>query len=184
MQFAAAIYSACSGMYPQAYASLRTFLELGFAAIHFSANELDRRKWIANKRDFSWSNALDEDGGLLSREFVTEFNPQAVDEAAKWASSAAQRYRQCSEFIHGKHFVTVDLPKELSYSPKTTIEWLNCAKISALSLFYLIFIRYAHELLPNPDSDPLIEGLTSWFPDSAAVRETLAHTRPTEIQGR
>lgn len=164
-------------MYPEAYACLRTFLELGFAAVHFSANELDRRKWMSNNKDFSWSSALDKDGGLLSVDFVQEFNQNATDESREWATAASLCYRECSEFIHGKHSATMDLPRTLDYSKETIEEWAEIAQSGAQSLLYLLFVRYSAELIPHDDSDQLIDILTSWFPDSKAVEQTINEIR-------
>ena len=51
-ELALAEYSVASGLYRQAYASLRLFLELSFAAVHFSVNEFERRQWDSITRTF------------------------------------------------------------------------------------------------------------------------------------
>ena len=40
-----AVYAASAGLYGSAFASLRLFLELSFAAVYFSAYEFNRRQW-------------------------------------------------------------------------------------------------------------------------------------------
>src|SRR5262245_43966363 len=55
-----ATFAASAGLYRLAYGGLRLFLELSFAAVYFSANELHRRRWLSDREDFSWAKALDE----------------------------------------------------------------------------------------------------------------------------
>jgi len=146
-----AIYSASSGLYVQAYASLRLFLELSFASIYFSANELHRRKWAANRADFSWAKALDEKEGVLSPNFVREFSESASIDASSYALSAARCYRHCSEFVHGKLAVTESLPETLSYSQEVMTDWIDTAIFASEAVLYLIYSRYGDELLPIDD---------------------------------
>ncbi|MFH9565561.1 hypothetical protein [Streptomyces globisporus] len=168
-----AIYAAAAGQYRMAYGSVRLFLELGFAAVYFSANELKRRKWLSDRGDFSWSKALDEDEGVLSKSFVMEFNEKAADHATIYAKSAALCYRNCSQFIHGKASVTDHLPDGFEYSPDVLADWLRTSKKSAESVLYLLYCRYADELLESDDGHELRAVIEYSFRHIPEVRNTL-----------
>jgi hypothetical protein len=167
-----ALYSASSGLYVQAFGSLRLFLELGFASVFFSANELLRRKWLADRADFSWSKALDENEGVLARGFVQEFSPSAAADASMYAERAAECYRYCSQFVHGKFAYTAPLPDALVYADEPMRKWLEVAEDAAKCVLYLIYARYGDDLLPTQMTGPL-PGTLDWFGHLPAVRERL-----------
>ncbi len=167
-----AVYAASTALYSQAYAGLRIFLELSFAAVHFSVYELERRKWLADRGDFFWSKALDEHNGILSHDFIIEFNPEAVEDAARYAGLAAKCYRHCSQFIHGKAAVTSSLPTMLAYSEPVLTDWIRTARDAAQSVLFLFYCRYGREfdLLENSD---LAATLEHSFSHIVAVRNDL-----------
>ncbi|MER6322745.1 hypothetical protein [Streptomyces coelicoflavus] len=167
-----ATYAACSGLYRLAFSGLRTFLELSFAAVYFSANELHRRQWISDKRDFSWSDALDEEKGVLAPKFVQEFLPEGVNEAQSYAAMAAKSYRHCSQFIHGKSAVTKTLPSNVSFSQESLADWAATGRNAAQSALFSLYGRYAVEFLPT-DNGKLGATLEHWFSHLKSVRGTL-----------
>lgn len=167
-----AIYSASSGAYSHAYAGLRLFLELGFASVFFSVNELKRRMWHSDRFDFSWSKALDENDGVLSARFVREFNVEACQDAPIYAKRAAECYRKCSEFMHGKSHYTRKLPSVLSYSSDVMRDWCETACVAAECLLFLLFCRFAGELLPT-SSARIGQSLEFSFGHLAYVRKVL-----------
>lgn len=145
-ELAFAEYLALTGMYSQAYASLRLFLELSFASVYFSVHELIRRKWLSGKYDFSWSAALDKDSGLLSKDFVEEFLPVAAEDARQYAATASKCYRMCSEFVHGKDGVARELPLGLVYSAEAFSAWCDVARDASTAVLFLLLIRYFDSL--------------------------------------
>jgi len=168
-----AIYAVSSGLYVHAYASLRLFLELSFASVYFSANELHRRKWVADRQDFSWSAALDEDNGVLSRSFVREFNDSATDDASNQAKVVAQVYRHCSQFIHGKLAVTRELPDQLEYSHSVLNDWIEVAIDSAKAVIYLLYARYGEQLISVTNQGNLEATIEHSFGHLPEVRSRL-----------
>lgn len=152
-ELALAEFCAALGLYRQAFASLRLFLELSFAAVHFSVHEFERRRWKSDKSDFSWSRALDEESGLLSKQFVDEFAPQCRDEASKFAADAARTYRYCSQFIHGKAKVSDSLPEALEYSSDAVSNWCEHALSSGTAVLFLLYIRYGGDVNAHTDPD-------------------------------
>lgn len=147
------IFAAATGFYGLAYGALRVALELSFAAVDFSANELLRRRWLQDRADFSWSAALDRENGLLSPSFVQEFNEGAVHDARSFAQDAAECYRLCSQFMHGKRSATSQVPAVLAYSSDTLHDWISTAVTAKKSVLFLLYIRYGHELLPGSDGN-------------------------------
>jgi hypothetical protein len=144
-------YAASCGLYVHAYAGLRVFLELSFASVYFSANELYRRRWMADRQDFSWSKALDENDGVLSLNFVREFSEAASADAATYARTAAESYRHCSDFIHGKVAATSQLPDTLGYASDVIRGWIATGIKSATAVIFLLYARYGDELLGDDD---------------------------------
>lgn len=167
-----ATYAACSGLYRLAFSGLRTFLELSFAAVYFSANELHRRQWISDRRDFSWSDALDEEKGILAPGFMREFLTDGVGESENYAAMAAKSYRHCSQFIHGKSAVTKTVPSDISFSRESLADWAATGRNAGQAVLYLLYGRYSGEFLPD-DNGKLGATLEHWFSHLKSVRRTL-----------
>ncbi|MFF2187879.1 hypothetical protein [Streptomyces sp. NPDC058155] len=167
-----ATYAATCGLYRLAYSGIRTFLELSFAAVYFSANELHRRQWVSDRRDFSWSQALDEDNGVLAKAFMQEFLSEGIKDADAYAASAARTYRHCSQFIHGKLAVTDALPRDLSFSSDALSDWTTTARAAAQSVLFLLYGRYSAEFLPE-DNGELSATLEHSFSHLKSVRSVL-----------
>lgn len=171
-ELALAEFCAASGLYRQAFGSLRLFLELSFAAVHFSVNEFERRRWNSDRTDFSWSRALDEDTGVLSKQFVAEFAPETQQDAAKYAVDAAATYRYCSQFVHGKAIVASSIPEALQYSPEAVTAWCNHASSSGSAVLFLLYVRYGSDLNAHSDS-ALSEILINRFGHLTSIRSLL-----------
>jgi hypothetical protein len=167
-----ATYSAASGLYLQAFANLRLFLELSFAAVYFSVHELERRRWMEDRADFRWSKALDPTDGVLAPAFVREFSPMAEAECQRFASLAAAKYRHCSQFIHGKVVATDGLPPTLLYSPLVLADWVDTAVACAQAVLYMLYCRYRESLLPGDDGT-LAETLEHSFSHLRSIRQAL-----------
>lgn len=162
-----ALYTATTGLYSLAYSALRVTLELSFAAVYFSANELHRRRWVGDRADFSWSKAIDENEGVLARPFVVEFNELAAEEAGPYAARAAQCYRRCSQFMHGKLAATSTVPTELAYSSDVLNDWLQTGRKVGEAVLFLLYVRYGEELLGD-DADGRL---------AATLEHSLGHLR-------
>ncbi|MGV0154398.1 hypothetical protein ACSW29_13775 [Rhodococcus sp. GB-02] len=166
-ELALAAHCAASGLYRQAFAGLRLFLELSFAAVYFSVNELERRRWVADKIDYSWSKGLDQDSGVLSRQFVEAFCPGLAGEAPPFAQEAATTYRHCSQFIHGKAAQSQMLPEGVFYVEKVLVDWTDNARGAGEAVIFLLLVRYADRAL---GSQSLIDALGSRFGHLNGVR--------------
>lgn len=169
-ELATAEFCAASGLYRQAFSSLRLFLELSFASVYFSAHEFERRRWEADLADFSWSKGLDDQSGILSKEFVQAFQPHLVGHAEKYSKDAAQTYRFCSQFIHGKASHSRKLPDNVEYSLDTLESWLSHAKMSGESVLFLLMMRYGEQL---GGTDVLLAATEERFASLRGVREMI-----------
>lgn len=167
-----AIYAASTGSYVHAFAGTRLFLELAFASVYFSANELHRRMWVSDRRDFSWSKALDVEDGVLSASFVQEFNPTASPDCATYSTRASSAYRYCSQFLHGKLAVMRELPERIEYDQNVMETWLEHSTSAAMAVLYLLYARYAADvdLSASPEVATVIE---SHFAHLAHARDVL-----------
>lgn len=171
-ELALAEYSVAAGLYRQSFAGLRLFLELSFAAVHFSVNEFERRRWNSDRADFSWSAALNEDMGVLSKSFVVEFSPALRDDSRGYANAAASCYRHCSQFVHGKAAVSHAVPDNLEYRGTVVTDWCNNAKSAGEAVLFLLLVRYGNDLDAYKD-DVLSDGITSRFGHLPPIRELL-----------
>ncbi|MFI6739151.1 hypothetical protein ACIBI9_40045 [Nonomuraea sp. NPDC050451] len=172
-EFGYATYAASSGLYRLAYDGVRLFLELSFASVYFSANELQRRKWLSDRYDFSWSKALSADEGMLSKSFVREFKEDAIEQAHVYSDMAASCFRHCSQFVHGKASVTSRLPQTVAYAEPVLSDWAETAKKAATAVLYLLYCRYAEELLPGDDKGALHSVIEHSFSHIPSVRTTI-----------
>jgi hypothetical protein len=155
------VYSACSGLYLQAFSNLRVFMELSFAAITFSVDDLRRRQWLADDFSFSFSKKVAEEDGLFSSAYLKAYREDAIEEAVQFRQLAQRIYRHCSQFAHGKLPVTERLPDTLRYSDDALVDWARTARDAARCVIFLIYCRYADELLPS---------------DNGLLASTLAHS--------
>lgn len=169
-EFAMANYCASSGMYRQAYSSLRVFLELSFATVYFSAHEFDRRRWEKGKLDYSWRLGLDEQSGVLSKEFVEVFQNGLVNHAMDFAKKASNSYRCCSEYIHGKATMSRLLPEGLQYEKRVLEDWIGHAKDAGEAVLFLLLVRYGDKTMEDPE---ILEVVAERFGFLSGVRELI-----------
>lgn len=168
-------YCVASGLYRQAYVGLRLFLELTFAAVYFSVNEFERRRWMSDRSDFSWSAALSSDGGVLSRSFVQEFFPSMAEDALIYSKDAEASYRHCSQFVHGKDRVSRLIPDTIEFSGEVLDDWCETAHKASISALFLLFVRYGIELDARENQN-LSDVLVGNFSHLSGIREYVGLT--------
>jgi hypothetical protein len=166
------VYSACLGLYLQAFSNLRVFLELSFAAIAFSVDDLRRRQWLADDVSFSFSKKITEDDGLFSPAYLKAYRVDAIDEAPEFRELARRAYHHCSQFVHGKLPVTERLPPTLQYSDDALLDWARTARDAARCVVFVIYCRYADEFLPS-DNGRLAETLVHSLSHLPSVRKAV-----------
>ncbi len=140
--FGLAFYAIMSGLYRQAFSSLRSFLEVTAGATYLSALEFKRRQWISGNLDISWSSIVSPEEGLYSTSFLTEFCPEAISEQKQMIKSLKGAYRRCSEYIHGNVATSQMLPNDISHRADIVAEWLSIAKAVLCSIIHCFMVRY------------------------------------------
>ena len=140
--FGLAFYAALSGLYRQAFAGLRSFLEVTVGATYLSAMEFQRRQWVSGKSDISWSSISSPDTGIYSAEFVREFCAEAMGDRTEMLDSLRNSYRRCSEYIHGNVSTSQMLPARIEYSDAVLKEWLEVAARTLRTVLHAFMVRY------------------------------------------
>ncbi|MEW9533896.1 hypothetical protein [Microbispora sp. NPDC049125] len=144
--FGLAFYAAMSGLYRQAFSSLRSFLEVTAGAAYLSSLEFKRRQWINGKLDISWSAIISSEDGIYSTAFLWEFCPEAIPEQGEMVASLKNSYRRCSEYIHGNVAASQMLPPDISFKEELMKEWLSVAASILGSMIHCFMVRYYKDL--------------------------------------
>ncbi|MFH8219309.1 hypothetical protein ACH4C2_10440 [Streptomyces sp. NPDC018057] len=144
--FGLAFYAAMSGLYRQAFSSLRSFIEVTVGATFLSSHEFKRRQWVSGEIDISWKSIVSPDDGLYSTPFLKEFCPEAVSDKEEMLSKLKQVYRRCSEYIHGNVSTSRMLPTEITYRDEITAEWLTVASSALMTVIHCLMVRYYKDL--------------------------------------
>lgn len=170
--FGLAFYAAMSGLYRQAFSTLRSFLEVTIGATYLSSHEFKRRQWVNGKSDISWKAITSSESGIYSLPFLEEFCPEAIGEQTEMLGDLKRAYRRCSEYIHGNVSTSQMLPTEISYREDVLREWLLTAKSSLTVAIHCFIIRYYKDLPQS--SQRIVEGsLEDGFSHHVSVRKLL-----------
>lgn len=137
-----ALLALSAGHYRAAFSALRLTLELGFAAVQWSANERELREWLRGQRDTNWLSLIDAEKGILSKQFIHLFSEGLADEAAQYRSAAAAVYRECSEYVHGNAHTHRSIPEQLKFDHASFEAWQKKASVVRLTISYALAARY------------------------------------------
>jgi hypothetical protein len=91
------LFALVSGLYRQAYGSLRLAVELTVGVCWFSTNRLDLAEWQSGERDLIWKEITNQDEGVLSPRFRKAFFPELKEEL-KYNGLNKKLYRELSEY--------------------------------------------------------------------------------------
>jgi hypothetical protein len=141
-----ALMAVAIGQYRQAFGSLRTYLELTCAALHFSAIELDMRLWLQGERDVSWARLADGDNGVLSHSFARAFYPGLKDDVTHYRELAKKVYRECSEFVHANPHTHEIIPGQVEFNEDMFFSWQEKAASARLVATFALVLRYLQTL--------------------------------------
>lgn len=103
------------GLYKYSFMALRGYFELTLFGIQLSSNELNFRLWKQSELDLYWSQIMDEENGIFSKQFIKAFQPSFVDDAKSIRQLAKSVYRECSEYIHSNYNTTNFLPEKTCF---------------------------------------------------------------------
>lgn len=145
-EFEFAIFCICHGAYRHAFFALRLALELWLAAVQFSTNEKEIRKWHLGRQDIVWAKIINEEAGVFSKDFVSAFFPKLSDKSANYRRLGEKVYRECSEYVHGNANTHGVLPDSLQFSKKILLDWISKTDSVLLISLFAFFVRYADSI--------------------------------------
>ncbi|MFQ2858314.1 hypothetical protein ACK3YY_12945 [Aeromonas caviae] len=137
-QMETATFSACKGMYRQAFVSLRLALEMGLASAYFSVHKLELHEWLDGRGDIKWSSLICEHEGVFSTRFSQAFFKEFGQDISSYRDKAKDVYRQLSEYVHGNNETWESSEIELRFdSNKLDLYFLRTKEVSEIILFVL-----------------------------------------------
>jgi hypothetical protein len=162
-------YNLTIGLYRQAFSSLRLALEMGLAAIYFSASKLEFHEWLDGQTDIKWSRLVDEENGVLSRRFVKAFFSDMENEVKNYRDKAIAIYRTLSEYVHGNNETWVNGSIKLIYREDFFDRYCQYYRTVSEIILFSAICRYA-KLLNDSDRESL-QFLPEEFSHISKIRE-------------
>lgn len=139
------MYFVSFGLYRNAFISLRSALELGLAFIYFVDRNYQYLLWKENLYDIKWCDLSDADNGVLSEKYLKLFYSTEYKE---FIESVKNKYRECSEYVHGKFAYMQTVEKaSIKYDQTKFDEWNNMFNGVIESLIVLLSIRFNTQVL-------------------------------------
>lgn len=164
--------AALNSHYRQSFSGQRLSLELWFAGIQFSMNELAFRKWKMDKQDIVWSSLINSSDGILSVEVARVYWAVAEKRVPTYRNLAEKVYRECSQFVHGNNETHHYLPQTFGYSRKVLQAWKSNLDTITLLFSYTFLLRFNEELT-NLDYEKLAQPITDILGHLSEARELL-----------
>lgn len=138
------LFALVSGLYRQAYGSLRLTVELTAGLCWFSTNRLDLAEWQSGDRDLIWKEITNQDEGVLSPRFRKAFFPE-LDEEKKYNGLNKKLYRELSEYVHGNARTWAG-PDDIKYDEPLHRGWFEKLETYMTVTTVLLSIRYLQEV--------------------------------------
>lgn len=145
------LFLVSSGLYRQAFASLRLVLELALSGILFSSDKFYFRKWKQGLADISWQKITNQDTGIFSKIWLKAFlkiepNEQDEKDIDEIAQLARKTYRQLSSYVHGGNYTWQTKELHISFNQEEFNLWKNLAENNLRVINYSLLIRFSQEL--------------------------------------
>jgi hypothetical protein len=166
------LFLLASGLYRSAFVSLRLFLELSLASVHFSVNRLELAEWLAGSRDIKWGALIDSDEGILSVRYASAFFPELSDTVRTYNAIGLKTYRELSEFVHGNHQTWGGATGQIAFNAQLQSEWLSHFSSASVVVGYTLCLRFLKELA-RPDLAKLAPIVGATLGHIEAVRDYL-----------
>ncbi len=135
-----------SGLYRPAFVSLRLFLELSLASIHFSVNRLELAEWLSGNRDLNWSALIDDNQGVLSTRYANAFFPELREHVRTYNAIGSKVYRELSEYVHGNHHTWGNAAGGIAYDSDLQAKWLSSFDSAGTVVLYSLSLRFLKEM--------------------------------------
>jgi len=162
-------YNLIIGLYRQAFSSLRLALEMGLAAIYFSASKLEMHEWLDGRMDIKWSRLIDEENGVLSKRFTKAFFSEVIDDVENYRKNAICVYRKLSEYVHGNNETWVNGSIKITYNDNTFEKYCRYYKTVTETILFSALCRYS-KLLDESERESL-QFVTEEFNHILKIRE-------------
>ena len=141
-QLESATFSACKGLYRQAFVSLRLALEMGLASAYFSVHKLELHEWLDGRGDIKWSSLMCEKEGVMSDRFSKAFFSDFDENMEEYRGKAKDVYRKLSEYVHGNNETWESSEIELSFDEKRLDAYFESTKSVSEILMFVLSCRY------------------------------------------
>jgi hypothetical protein len=138
------LFALVSGLYRQAYGSLRLTVELTAGLCWFSTNRLDLAEWQSGERDLIWKEITNEDEGVLSPRFRKAFFPE-LNEERKYNGLNKKLYRELSEYVHGNARTWAG-QDDIKYDEQLHRAWFDRLGTYMVVTTVLLSLRYLQEV--------------------------------------
>lgn len=142
------LFALVSGLYRQAYGSLRLAVELIAGLSWFSCHRLDLAEWQSGGKDLIWREIINSEEGILSPRYRKAFFPE-LNEERKYNGLYGKLYRELSEHVHGNARTWASGPDDIAFDDNLHSEWLEKLETFALVMHVLLSLRYLQELSPE-----------------------------------
>ena len=142
-QLESSSYSLIIGLHRQAFSSMRLALEMGLAAIYFSASKLEMQEWLDGRMDIKWSKLIDEENGVLSKRFVKAFFFEMNVDVEQYRNKAIAVYRKLSEYVHGNNETWVKGSIKITYKENDFDKYCDYYQIVTEIILFSATCRYA-----------------------------------------
>lgn len=162
-------YNLILGLYRQAFSSLRLAMEMGLAAIYFSARKLELHEWLDGRMDIKWSKIIDEESGVLSKRFARAFFIDLTNDVENYRAQAISVYRKLSEYVHGNNETWVNGSIKITYQQELFDNYCHYYKLVAEVILFSAMCRYAK--LFNDTELESLQFLSEEFSHILKVRE-------------
>ncbi|GGA00901.1 hypothetical protein [Okeania sp. KiyG1] len=149
LQFSVFLIS--SGLYRQAFASLRLVLELALSGILFSSDEFYFRKWKQGLADISWQKITDKDTGIFSITWFKAFcnsEPEQKDreDIEAIAELAKETYRKLSGYVHGGNYTWETKDSHIVFNQTQFDLWKSLSDNTSRIILYSLLVRFSQDL--------------------------------------
>ncbi|MBN3133710.1 hypothetical protein H4F52_18460 [Pectobacterium brasiliense] len=168
-QLESANYNLIIGLYRQAFSSMRLALEMGLAAIYFSARKLEMHEWLDGRMDIKWSKLIDEENGVLSKRFIKAFFTEMIDDVEHYRNNAITVYRKLSEYVHGNNETWTNGSIKITYKDELFDKYCNYYRTVTETILFSAMCRYS-KLLDESERESL-QFLTEEFNHILKIRE-------------
>lgn len=136
------IYMSLGGLYRHSYISLRCVLEMGISLFRFKDNYYSYLLWKKENEDISWSTLKNYDNGVLSDKYLSLFYDGKFE---LLIDSINNYYRECSEYVHGKHsFISPLSEFKVQFNSDICKANLTVCRNIVVALNVLLIVRFGN----------------------------------------